>query len=79
MRTCFRYKSDATQARSGSTDGLRTAETQLLEGIMAGHVESLGMWDAAPVVGYEKTIGRGGEELVENAELTGLKIMTQSE
>lgn len=57
----------------------QTAEVRLIEGIMAEHVDSLGMWDDSPVVGYDKALGPNGDQLVENNELTGLKILGQSQ
>lgn len=54
-------------------------ETRILEGIMAQHVESLGLWEDATVVGYERSEKRGNAgELVE-VDLTGEEIAQQSE
>lgn len=58
-------------------DPSHAEETRLLEGIMAEHVEALGLWEDAQIVGFEKSGRRGeGGELVE-VELTGDVIASQ--
>jgi hypothetical protein len=57
----------------------RKSESSLLTSILADHVRSLGLFDSAQVVGYEKIQAKDGSENLVEVELAGDVLVAQSQ